>query len=154
MKIGLFVNCEICGSEFSPVNKNHRFCSRNCVRKNFYNNHPGKMKEKRLWGHRNPVAQMFSRVKSRALREGIPFDIDKSDISIPEVCPVLGILLSRNIGRRGYSPSSPSLDRIDPGMGYVKGNVRVISARANLLKSDATIDELSLVLQDLINLAT
>ena len=43
----------------------------------------------------------------------------------------------------------PSLDRIDGAKGYVKGNVRVISHRANMLKNDATIEELELVLKDL-----
>lgn len=44
---------------------------------------------------------------------------------------------------------SPSLDRIDSSKGYVKGNVRVISARANMLKNNATVEELTLVLKDL-----
>jgi hypothetical protein len=38
--------------------------------------------------------------------------------------------------------SSPSLDRIDNSKGYVKGNVAVISFRANTLKNNATADEL------------
>jgi hypothetical protein len=57
--------------------------------------------------------------------------------------------LKYNKGRSGFFPDSPSLDRIDPSKGYVKGNVRVISARANLLKNDATVGELTLVLEDL-----
>jgi hypothetical protein len=43
----------------------------------------------------------------------------------------------------------PSLDRIDNNKGHVKGNVRMISYRANVLKSDATVEELTLVLADL-----
>ena len=45
--------------------------------------------------------------------------------------------------------NSPSLDRIRLELGYVKGNVRVISGRANLLKNDATIEELEAVLGDM-----
>ena len=41
---------------------------------------------------------------------------------------------------------TPSLDRFVPNLGYVKGNIRVISFRANRLKSDATIDEMRQVL--------
>ena len=42
---------------------------------------------------------------------------------------------------KGTSPASPSLDQIVPGLGYVKGNVQVISHRANTLKSDGTLEE-------------
>jgi hypothetical protein len=35
-----------------------------------------------------------------------------------------------------------SLDRIVPELGYVKGNIAVISNRANSLKSNATLEEL------------
>ena len=37
---------------------------------------------------------------------------------------------------------SPSLDRIFPESGYTKGNVRVISWRANWIKNNSTIEEI------------
>lgn len=37
---------------------------------------------------------------------------------------------------------SPSLDRVDVGKGYIPGNVRVVSFKANKFKSDHTIDEI------------
>ena len=33
-------------------------------------------------------------------------------------------------------------DRIDPKKGYVKGNIIVVSMRANRIKTDATVDEI------------
>jgi hypothetical protein len=39
------------------------------------------------------------------------------------------------------NPNSPTLDKIDPSKGYVKGNVNVISQRASRLKSDGTAAE-------------
>ena len=96
---------------------------------------------------------MLSRCKYRAKQRGISFNLTKDDIVIPKFCPVLGIeirqILIDEEPKKGYHPNAPSLDRIIPELGYVKGNVRVISARANLLKSDATVSELELVLQDL-----
>jgi hypothetical protein len=42
---------------------------------------------------------------------------------------------------------SPALDRIIPELGYVKGNVCYISARANRIKYDATVEEIKQVLK-------
>ena len=93
---------------------------------------------------KNPVSYMLWGVKSRAKTRGIPFNLTQDDIVIPQVCPVLGIQLVMGTGCP--SPNSPSLDRIDPNYGYVKGNVQVISHRANTIKSNATVDELRLLL--------
>jgi hypothetical protein len=87
---------------------------------------------------------MLARVKARALENGIPFGLTVSDFDIPDVCPVLGIPLTPQEGRGG-GPNSPSLDRITPALGYVRGNVVVISKRANIIKSDATADEIQKV---------
>lgn len=79
-------------------------------------------------------------LRRRALRRGIECTITTKDIVVPAVCPVLGIQLV--VGVRTRSNSSPSVDRFDNSKGYVPGNIRVISNRANLLKSDATVAEL------------
>jgi hypothetical protein len=42
--------------------------------------------------------------------------------------------------------NQPSLDRVIPALGYVPGNVRVISFRANRLKQDATAEEVAAIL--------
>lgn len=49
------------------------------------------------------------------------------------------------MGTRINGPNSPSLDKIVPELGYVKGNIVVVSLRANQIKSDATIEELQAV---------
>lgn len=86
------------------------------------------------------VRLMYNSAKYRAKIKGWDFDITEEDIVIPERCPVFGVALDRNKG-----PWSPSLDRIDSSRGYVKGNVQVISTRANLLKNNATADELRML---------
>ena len=85
--------------------------------------------------------EMINRCKARAIAKGIDFNIDITDINIPNICPMLGIKLHVNRGSGG-SHNSPSLDRIDNLKGYVKGNVHVISKRANVIKSDSSFDEL------------
>lgn len=84
--------------------------------------------------------RLYDNAKLRASRQSLPFDIDVSDIIIPEQCPVLGIPLQVGVGRP--TDNSPTLDKIIPELGYVKGNVIVVSYKANRIKTDATIDEL------------
>jgi hypothetical protein len=64
---------------------------------------------------------------------------------VPERCPVLGIPLA--VSTRRCSAGSPTLDRIDSRLGYVQGNVIVVSFRANTIKSDSTLEELAAVLR-------
>jgi hypothetical protein len=81
--------------------------------------------------------------RRRAQIRNVPFNLELKDIQIPEICPVLGIPLRQS--RRIHSPGSPTIDRLFPSKGYVKGNVRVISHRANTIKHDATAEELKKV---------
>jgi hypothetical protein len=78
---------------------------------------------------------MINRAKLSAERKGIPFNLELSDITLPERCPILGLKL-RLGGPRG--DNSPSLDRLIPTEGYTKRNTWVISMRANRIKSDGT----------------
>lgn len=82
---------------------------------------------------------LFKNAYYRALKGGLEFNIALEDITIPDICPVLNI----PIYRRGASvcKNSPTLDRIDPNKGYVKGNIAVISHKANSLKSNGTAEE-------------
>jgi len=93
-------------------------------------------------GKREVALSLVRQAKRRAARKELPFDLTADDIVVPDFCPALGIPLYRAVGRKAQGPHSPTLDRIDPDLGYVRGNVRVISARANQIKSDATPSEL------------
>jgi hypothetical protein len=94
---------------------------------------------KKEYRRKNPLAEIYCGAKSRAKRAGIEFTIELKDIFMPTHCPVLGIKLEVN--DQPFSPSSISLDKVNPRVGYVKGNVRVISWRANDLKRNGTIQE-------------
>lgn len=92
--------------------------------------------------------RMLTRAKSRAKQNNIPFNLELADIIIPETCPLLGIPIEIQL-KKGYHPNSPSLDKIIPEKGYIKGNVWVISNRANTLKNDATLQELKTLVENL-----
>jgi hypothetical protein len=99
------------------------------------------------WIRAHPGYYMLKNAQFRARRGGYPCTITLEDIVIPEFCPVLGIKLGTYIGkgRGGFKDDAPSLDKVIPSKGYVKGNVCVISNRANAIKRDASLDELRLV---------
>lgn len=89
-----------------------------------------------------PEWKMHQRAKQRCKETGREFDIEVSDIVIPDVCPVLGIELNMNSGKSGAYRNSPSLDRKDNSKGYTKDNIQVISQLANAMKCHATNEEL------------
>jgi hypothetical protein len=86
---------------------------------------------------RHPERYLWRAARHRALKLGVPFTVTEADIVIPATCPVLGIPL-----KSGNRHTAPSLDRHKPALGYVPGNITVMSNRANILKSDATTDEI------------
>jgi len=87
---------------------------------------------------------LLSAARNRARKKGIPFDITVKDINIPTHCPILGIQLTRKLGTHGGTFSSASLDKINPELGYIKGNVQVISLLANNMKSNANVEQLKI----------
>jgi hypothetical protein len=89
--------------------------------------------------------RLLNAARHRAKQKDIEFNIEVQDILIPSVCPLLNIPVFVNEGKGKPKPNSPSLDRIDPTKGYVKGNVWVISLKANTIKSNATLDELQML---------
>jgi hypothetical protein len=95
-------------------------------------------KRQTRWGQEHPERSMVSWARRRAKEEGVPFDLTADDIVIPTHCPVFGIPLYRGAGIGGHCFNSPSLDKIIPERGYVRGNIAVISHRANMLKSNET----------------
>lgn len=81
--------------------------------------------------------RMINNRRFDAANKGIPFTITPEDITIPDKCPVLGIPIFVNAGKNSNTDNSPSLDRIVPELGYVRGNIGVISMRANRIKNDS-----------------
>lgn len=109
-------------------------------------------KKKYLSG--NPAIEqtnkMFNQARRRARNKNLPFDLDLEFIRslITSHCPIFNSPLEWSLCRsklKGPLDNSPSLDRIDPLKGYVKGNVWIISQKANRIKNNATHEELKLV---------
>lgn len=84
-------------------------------------------------------SQALRGCRSRALKHCVPFRITLDDIVVPDVCPVFGFPLRPTVGCS--DDCSPTVDRLVPELGYVPGNIAVISHRANSIKSCGTADE-------------
>ena len=109
----------------------HAWC-KDCCRTNNYEYETG-----------NPPKALVLSTRARAKKLSVPFDLVEKDIVIPSHCPILGIPLAHSRGNgTGPKDNSPSIDRIVPEKGYVRGNVVVVSFRANRIKSNATPDEI------------
>jgi hypothetical protein len=96
---------------------------------------------------RNPEKAILNSIRARAKQKGIEFDLTINDIVLPKKCPILGIDLDPGLGL-GHGASlaqrdrRPSVDRINNKLGYIPGNIVIVSYRANRIKSDATVAEL------------
>lgn len=109
--------------------------------KEYYkNNKERKLEIQKEWRKNNPEKSLWHQVKARCKRSGLDFNIEVSDIILPEVCPVFGFKLQ--IGPENKD-NSPSIDRINNSLGYVKGNIQIISMLANRMKTNATKEQLT-----------
>lgn len=167
--------CVQCGNEFLPRHFKQTVCSDTCVKNRGLDAHKrhrlkifslGLCREgcgrarltnsskcqkcidkdaqrRREMGDSDPRFYMFCNARTRAKEQGIPFRIIIDDIFIPKVCPIFGIELKRS--RKVISDSSPTLDRIIPNLGYIPGNIVVMSRKANRLKNNASLDEMILL---------
>jgi hypothetical protein len=95
---------------------------------------------KKKWVAANIDRVRLAAIKRRAQELGVPFDLTAADIRPPKKCPILKIELVRGVGHA--RANSASVHRIQPGLGYVRGNVRVLSHKANAMLQDATPAEL------------
>ena len=96
--------------------------------------------------------RMCYTAKQRAKTLNLPFNLLPVDFDMPTHCPILGIELCMTHAPGGPKDDAPSLDRIIPTLGYVKGNVVVISQRANRIKNDSSLEELKKVVDFLTQL--
>lgn len=89
-----------------------------------------------------------SAAKQRAKKKGVPFGITKEYVKslCVEICPALGVKLIY-CNPKKIASNSAQLDRIIPELGYVVGNVRVISKRANVVRNDAYTEEIGRIYQ-------
>lgn len=115
----------------------HREYNRSYMRE-WYKNNPEIAKARDIkWRENNPKKRLIFSTRQSAKLKNLEHNIDESDLLLPEFCPLIGIKIDYSAGN-GKTMQKPSIDRIDPTKGYIKGNVEVVSSLANTMKSKAT----------------
>ena len=89
----------------------------------------------------NALRKNYGTRRNVARNEGYP-DGESQDfyhLEFPETCPILGVPIDYNYNKKrtkGGSCFAPSFDKIYPNLGYVRGNVRVVSFLGNRVMSN------------------
>jgi hypothetical protein len=133
--------CKICNSEVTPFERKKYYNQRRKARRKDPVYRKKELLQEKQSKIKNREKHLWNSARRRAYYKKIPFNIEITDVFIPEFCPILKIKLTKDnltLGDR----NAPSIDKIIPQLGYVKGNIMVISLKANIMKNDATPEEL------------
>lgn len=137
--------CNICKCLLTPDNKRVGFllclrCTRiyeNTRRKKW----AAKMNDKDRW-----ASFAYYDAKKRAKQRGISFymTLDYLKSILPDECPVFKNKFNYT---NSASFDNPSIDRILPSEGYTNDNIVIIGRRANMIKNDASLEEIEAVIK-------
>ena len=99
----------------------------------------------KIYRQKNQAKTIYTYAKRRAKDKNLEFNITVQNVQneinkAKGICPALGIKIG--MSNKRMDPHSQSLDRINNSYGYTPDNICIISNRANILKRDASIDEL------------
>lgn len=128
-------NCKECGKEYIGVG-NSRYCCSSCRNKNRY--------EAQMFDPEFRVNRLMSMAKNRARNKGLDFNLDLDYLMgiWDGTCSVSGIELCLGKSDLGLvHPYAPSLDKINPKLGYVRGNVRWVCYQINVAMSEFGLEQ-------------
>lgn len=94
-----------------------------------------------IYDKKTHARRLLSTIRKKCKEKNIKFNLSIYDIVIPEYCPVLGFKIMKGSG----SPTDVTTDRIRPELGYVKGNIIIVSRLANQIKSTGTSEQIATV---------
>lgn len=157
-KDGHASECKYCHNKrnqsYNQINRDEKLKRK---KERYYKNHDNEILSRRKYKKNKKeedyklyiLKRMLNSAKRRANKKNLYSDISIDDIPnfrTIEYCPIFpDIKLDWHANK--MADNSLSLDRIDNSKGYIKGNVRIISLRANILRKNLTKEELEALLK-------
>ena len=149
-KDGLQIWCKSCMTDYGKDSEHKRKYNEERKKRRSSGYYLKVEKPKRLEARLANIEKYIWRVaRERAAKYGIEFTIQISDVIVPSICPLLEIPITPAIDKA--TDNSPSLDKVNPNLGYIPGNVRVISRKANWMKSNAETAEFETFYKNIFN---
>ena len=123
---------------FSLIRK-CKSCHAESMRKN-------RIKNKTVNPEYNAIREKLNSARKRAKENRYSFDISIEDLMpFPSHCEVFGIKLDYVAFGYERVESLATIDKVIPELGYTKGNVRIISMKANRMKSDMSLKDIEAI---------
>lgn len=126
-------------------------CKKLNMHKNYSENKAKRIKQTTEYASNNYEQKILSSALKSAKTKNLEFNLTVEDIVIPTHCPYLGTEITKTLGK-GVIWTNASIDRIDSSKGYIKGNVEIISRKANSMKNMATKEELLIFANNILKL--
>jgi len=134
----LTYSCKTCMTTYRQQNKEKSKLYMRSLRE--FDNEKVKLTRNKSYRNTSPLEKILRQSKHRAKAKYIEFDIELKDLTLPTKCPYLKVPFI--IGTKDNYEYTHSIDRIDNNKGYIKGNVEIITKKANSMKNNASAEEL------------
>lgn len=108
-------------------------------RARYLKNQDARIKKQRTY-YADSRRYLLANARQRAKLKKLSCTVTLVDIVIPAFCPLLDIPIVRGVSK--LHDNSPTIDRIRNNLGYVPGNIVVISYAANRAKGNLTATDL------------
>lgn len=104
-------------------------------------------KKAKEYNAKNPFHYAFKRLRLRAKQGNYPFDLDQDFLESIWTgrCAIFNTELCLPYSTTSTDHNKATIDKINPTLGYVRGNIQWVSNKANLIKSFGTREEHQLI---------